>query len=282
MKKVFILDVDGVLVGTERGRNFPDPSVEVLAGLSELKKSGHHICLCTGKPLMGALSIVEAAELDDPHITDFGIVVSNPCRNELIRVAILPSSELATVQEVLLEEKIYFELYTQDDFFIESKSDGEHSRMHAEILQRKPLQLSSFEELEEQAIIKLFLVVDGPEQRDLLDSLIRPLLSDIELNWTINPNALPAQYGWLSAKTASKAAGVREVSEYLGVPLSEFLAVGDHLSDWQFMEQCGIAMTLMNASPEMQRLVLEKSDLCRVLPDVNQDGILELFADYSK
>ena len=63
----------------------------------------------------------------------------------------------------------------------------------------------------------------------------------------------------------------------MSVPLENILAVGDSASDWQFIELCGYAGAMGNASEKLKRLVATKEEghYC-IGNSVNENGIIEI------
>lgn len=48
----------------------------------------------------------------------------------------------------------------------------------------------------------------------------------------------------------SKATGLREIAEYLGLELGEIMAVGDNENDNEFLQIAGIGVAVANAEPD--------------------------------
>ena len=57
------------------------------------------------------------------------------------------------------------------------------------------------------------------------------------------------------------------------------LGVGDSTSDWQFIEPCGYAGAMENASKELKQLIKSKGKQSFVGKSVDENGILDVF-DY--
>ena len=83
--KAIILDVDGCIVGEKIGFNSPNPNIEVVKRLKEIRNSGIPIVLCTAKPHFSIREIIRDCELNNYHITDGGSVLINPINNEIIK-----------------------------------------------------------------------------------------------------------------------------------------------------------------------------------------------------
>jgi hydroxymethylpyrimidine pyrophosphatase-like HAD family hydrolase len=84
MIKGVILDVDGVIVGEKIGFNSPYPNDLVYKALSQIRKAGIFVSLCTAKPYFSIYPIIEKAELDNFHICDGGAVLINPVSQQIL------------------------------------------------------------------------------------------------------------------------------------------------------------------------------------------------------
>lgn len=75
MIKGVILDVDGAVVGSRKGYNWPSPHKDVIAALKKIREKGIIVSLCTDKGTFVIRDIVEKAHLNNLHIGDGGALV---------------------------------------------------------------------------------------------------------------------------------------------------------------------------------------------------------------
>jgi len=69
----------------------------------------------------------------------------------------------------------------------------------------------------------------------------------------------------------------------MNVPLENILAVGDSTSDWQFIELCGYAGAMGNASNELKRLVSTKDEGHYYIGNsVDENGIIDILNYFIK
>ena len=54
-------------------------------------------------------------------------------------------------------------------------------------------------------------------------------------------------------KEASKAEGLRRLCEYYGVPISETIAFGDSMNDYEIIQEAGIGVAMGNGTEELKR-----------------------------
>ncbi len=85
MIKGIILDIDGVIVGEKIGFNSPNPHIEVIKKLKEIREQGIVIVLCTAKPHYSIQTIINEAKLNNLHITNGGGVIIDPIDNIFLK-----------------------------------------------------------------------------------------------------------------------------------------------------------------------------------------------------
>ena len=164
--KAIILDVDGCIVGEKIGFNSPNPNIEVVKRLKEIRNSGIPIVLCTAKPHFSIREIIRDCELNNYHITDGGSVLINPINNEIIKKYIIDKEEGIKVIKACLENNIYTEIYTIDDYIIQENQVNDITPKHRHILQREPKIVENLlEEAEKSEITKIMPIALDEEDK---------------------------------------------------------------------------------------------------------------------
>ncbi|HEX9804961.1 MAG TPA: HAD family hydrolase [Candidatus Dojkabacteria bacterium] len=273
--KAVILDVDGVITGSKRGYNSPNPHLDVINKLKELNASGIKVSLNTGKPAFGMEKIVRDCDLDNMHGADGGGQVFNPLNGKYLSINSIPTQDVLTIAEKLSENSCYFEIYTTDKYFVEESNQSDITEMHAEVIHREPELVSDIlDTINNTKVVKLLAVAKSDEEREEIKKIIVGSNADVKLSWGTHPQTAPLQYGVTTRKGISKESGAREILEYSNIKFEETLGVGDSMHDWQFIEHCGFKATLANASDEMQQTV--KSAGGYIGPDIDENGILDI------
>lgn len=279
MIKGIILDVDGVIVGEKIGYNSPYPHPDVINRLKEIKQKAISISLCTAKPSYSIKKIIDDARLDNLHITDGGGVVIDPIDNIILKKYFIDKQLCRKVIQHYIANGAYTEFYTLTDYFIQKDQKNELTNTHEHILQRAPQIVQSLiEETEKQNMIKIMPIAKDEEEKKRLTELFIPFQSDLTLSWGIHPIALPHQFGIITAKGISKKQAALEIADSVGIKPEEMLGIGDSTSDWQFIEPCGFAGAMGNASEELKNLVKSKGDTRSFIgKSVDENGILDIF-----
>ena len=276
-----ILDVDGVIVGEKIGFNSPNPHIDVINKLKELRSKGISISLCTAKPHFSIGSIINDAKLNNYHITDGGGVIINPITNSIVKKHVIDKDLAKIVLKMCIDNNIYTEFYTVDNYFIQADQENNITPKHIHILQTNPIKLTNIvEESSKYEITKIMPIAIDEKDKARVEELYNKLNINLTLSWGIHPVANPLKFGIITAPGISKKQGAIAISENMDVPLENILAVGDSTSDWQFIELCGYGAAMGNASAGLKELVLTKPEGHYYIGNtVDENGIIEIL-DY--
>lgn len=282
MIKAVVLDVDGVIVGEKREFNYPYPHPGVIKRLKSIRKKGVPIILCTAKPHYSVQKIIDDAGLNNLHITNGGGVIIDPISNVILQKHIINSLDAVRVIQIFLENNVYTEFYSVEEYFIQEDQRSDLTKVHSNILQREPQSVSSLlEEAKKQEIVKIMPIAKNEEDKKRVTELFESCKNDLTLAWGIHPIASPHRFGIITAKGISKKQALLEIAKSEGVKPEEILGIGDSTSDWQFIEECGYAGAGDNASKELKQLVLSKGKKSFIGKSVDENGILDIFDYYS-
>lgn len=279
MIKGIILDVDGVIVGSKKGYNWPMPHPDIITALKQLRQRGIFVSLCTGKGTFAIKDIVIAAYLNNLHIGDGGAVVMDFLSNSVVDKHIIAKDLAGNVVSMLLGRGWYVEVYTLDSYFILKQNVGNITGQHTAILNREPVIVDSLDEVvSSHEIVKVMPVARDENEKQEIIAAFAPFAARLSLQWGIHPMALPLQFGIITAQHISKKHAALTIARHTGVPLVQTLGVGDGMSDWNFIELCGFAGIMGNASEELKRIAATKGEGHYYIgPSVDENGVLEIF-----
>lgn len=277
MIKGLILDVDGVLVGGKKGYNWPDPNPEVISTLKSLREKGIVVSLCTGKGTFAIKNIIDKAHLDNVHIGDGGAIVIDYIHNTVIDQHVIPKEKEKEIIKLLLSQNVYIELYTRDGYYVQKDSVCDKTAKHTPILNKEPFLVESLIDIADAIeVVKIMPVASNEEDKNRITDLLKPFINDLTLQWGIHPTALPNLYGIITVNGISKAQAAHVIAKHTNVSLNEMLGVGDGMTDWQFMEICGYAGAMGNASKELKEKVKTKGKNGYVGKGVDENGLLDI------
>lgn len=277
MIKGIITDIDGVLVGEKIGYNSPDPHPDVMVALLSLSTKGMPVILCTGKPHYAIQNIIKHAHLSFPHVTDGGAIVIDPISNTIVKQHIIPPAATSAVLKTYLEADMYIELYTSSGYVIQQNQQREPlTRLHTHVLQTAPLLVPDLITYAQTAdVIKLMPIATDEHDAERLKSLFMPFSDRLTLSMGVHPIANPHQFGLITNAGVSKRQSAIDAASTTGIPLSDFLGIGDSTSDWSFMELCGYTATVGNGSQAL------KDKATYVGGSVDENGALDILRYFS-
>ena len=279
--KGIILDVDGVIVGEKIGFNSPNPHIDVINKLKELRNEGISISLCTAKPHFSIGKIIKDAGLDNYHIADGGSVIINPINNSIVKKHIIDKKLVKQILKKYIQNDVYVEFYTVDNYFIQKSQENNITPKHIHILQANPVVLDDIVvESEKYDVTKIMPIALDEQDKSRVAKIFEELNTGLTLSWGIHPVANPLKFGIITAHGISKKQGAIEISKNMNIPFENILAVGDSTSDWQFIELCGYGAAMGNASNELKELVKSKGkNHFYIGNDVDNNGIIGIL-DY--
>lgn len=282
--KGIILDVDGVIIGEKIGFNSPNPHIDVINKLREIRNKGISISLCTAKPHFSIGKIIKDAELNNYHIADGGNVIINPIDNTIVKKHIMYKNKVKDILEMYIANNVYTEFYTVDNYFIQESQQCDITPKHIHILQENPVILNDIaNESIKYDVTKIMPIAVDEKDQNRVTELFEKMNTGLTLSWGIHPVANPLKFGIITAPGISKKQGAIEIANNMRVPLENILAVGDSTSDWQFIELCGYGAAMGNASQRLKELVKTKEEgHFYIGGDVDENGIIEILNYFKK
>jgi hydroxymethylpyrimidine pyrophosphatase-like HAD family hydrolase len=272
MIKLIILDVDGVVLGSQKGINVPFPTTTVQDHILDLQNRGVVIALCTGKPSFAVKRMIQRVQLNNLHISDGGAVISNPIDGVVIRNINIPKQVVQQLLSQTVDRKALWQLYTMDSKYVQA---GKFPRELQEDSELMPwVEVDDLLTIAQTESLTKLETIYSPEEEGYYRTLFKRYEDAITVQWTGVPTLLPNKLVIVTAKGVDKQTAVQELAKYHKIQLSEILAVGDTMMDWKFMQDCGYVATLSNASAEMQELVKSRGGF--VGRDVDQDGLVDV------
>lgn len=282
--KGVILDVDGVIIGEKIGFNSPNPHIDVINKLREIRNKGISISLCTAKPHFSIGKIIKDAKLNNYHIADGGSVIINPIDNTIVKKHIMDKKKVKDILEMYIANDVYTEFYTVDNYFIQKSQKCDITPKHIHILQENPVILNDIaNESIKYDVTKIMPIALDEDDQNRVTELFEKMNTGLTLSWGIHPVANPLKFGIITAPGISKKQGAIEIANNMNIPLENILAVGDSTSDWQFIELCGYGAAMGNASRKLKEYVKTKKEgHFYIGEDVDKNGIIKILNYFEK
>lgn len=277
MIKAIILDIDGVIVGSKKGVNFPHPSTKVRKALKKIHDSGIPVSFITAKPTFSAAANIKAVGIDNPHIADNGGTLFNPIKNQIIHSTPIPKKDILKLLSAL-PKQTYVNLFSIREYYLQKNLKNNFTSRYAKIVEGMPKLITDLKKVaEKEDIPKINIVAFDDKEKGLLNAIVKKLHGNFSFRWTTHPFISPLRVMVMSAKKASKTSGLEMLAKNLGIPMKNFLGVGDTLSDWDFIKVCGYRAAMANGDNELKAKIKTSNPNQTIRGDVNKDGIIDIF-----
>ena len=270
-----VLDIDGVIVGKEPGKNFPMPSEPVAERLREVGRSGVSVSLCSAKPFFAVANIANEVGLDSLHIGNGGAIIANPNDPSVGQRRALDIPQAIRIIRKCIERCVYIESYGEDQYFVFRDQVEDLTQKRADILMQRAVTVDDVEEIVgSHDILSIEITAKTPDERAAIDALLAEENEGVTFGWTSHPKTLPYNAAVVTRRGVSKGQGVIDLAASIGVSTENMLAVGDTMNDWTFMRVCGHTAAMGNAEDELKSATLEKGGY--VGGSVDGDGVIEI------
>ena len=254
MIRLVASDVDGTLL--DHHGVLPPARADAVRALSA---AGIPLVLATGKLWTSVRALTDLLDLPGPHVACNGSVVFD-ADGRLIRTSLLDAGVADEVAAVLAARRIPHALYLEDGSLVTARLDAAH-----DVLPVLGEPLPTVAGRSGRGVLKVLAIL-GPDD----EGELRTLAADVARVQRTGPRFLE----W-NAADADKATGLASVTELLGIPMGDVLAVGDAENDVPMLRAAGIGVAVVGASPAAsgaadRTLTLDLADLLLELSATHQ------------
>lgn len=270
MTKLLFSDIDGTLL-----RKDGTISPALARKLREMGQAGHGMILCSGRPLDGILlvqSYLESLSIHFPYsyvIANNGALVYDCNEKKAVLEDRLPIELIPRAQALAKQYHVHLQTYTDHEIVCEKETpELLHYQAHVKIpaifapdytkaLSRPPFKM-------------LALSLDGSDALKQFRVQIQTALGD-----GVQTMFSGAGYLEIFSAQASKGNALRFLCDYLSVPVSDSIAVGDSENDIPMLLAAGLGAAMQNAT----ETVKSSAGFITAL-DHEHDGLAELIDTY--
>ena len=248
-------DIDSTLIN-----NVHPICSENLKAITYLKEKNVIFSLCTGK------SYAISKDFCEQVGADFGIFGNgshcvNLNTNKDIFKKTLSLDALTKCLEIAKEFGMHIHAYTDTGIITEKLAylDLRNSLCFpGKIEIREVSNISNTLITESESILQLVVSSsdDLSKVKDKLQNVNGISITHIRKRGKYRDNIIDKDYEYLdiSASNVSKGNGVKALSEYLNIPKSEILAIGDNINDMSMFKIAGIGVAVSNSYDEVKSL----------------------------
>ncbi|MCI3920006.1 Cof-type HAD-IIB family hydrolase [Paenibacillus sp. TRM 82003] len=218
--KLLALDMDGTLLNEQT-----EISAENEKWIRKAIESGIHVCLATGRGYASALPFAEQLGLTSPMVlVNGGEVWSSP--GTLHSRALMPPEQIAALRDLATRYDTWYWGYSIERVFNKNEWAAD---VHA------------------QQWMKFGYYTEDPEALRAVAEGLSAIGAFEATN--SHPNNIE-----LNPLGVSKASGLRQVCELLGVEMKEIIACGDSLNDAAMIRETGLGVAMGNAQEAVKQM----------------------------
>lgn len=265
--KLIFIDIDGTLFDHAKDA-IPESAKNTILSA---KSKGHKIFLSTGRPYADIDQEILNFPLDGMIVSCGAVVYVD---NKPIYCKTYPQKELISLIQFMLDNNIGFSLdgihknYLTEEAFnclsslmFKNNEDSELSRAMMAKNNCFPFENMKEEDLKEVVKISIFT-----KNKKSCEKLFQRIPKSL-VGFMYKNNHLDLYNGEISIKGITKATGLKQITNYLNIPIEDTIAIGDSLNDLDILQEAGLSICMGNGADECKKT----ADF--VTKDISNDGL---------
>lgn len=247
MYKLIACDLDETLLSLDN-----TVSKKNIEAIQAADKLGVKFVLSTGRgyaTVQKTLKEIGLYDKADEYVITFngGAVVENK-NNQLLHFKPITFDFASEMYRKGLEYDIGMHVYTKEEVYVYNLIEEE--RKH---LETKMEVIEIFEDnidfLKDQEIVKILYMNTDVAYLNQIEEDVKHLTQDSDVSYSSN------RYLEFNAKGVNKGSALAFLAEYLGVDISETIAIGDNYNDLAMLETAGLSVGVQNMVPALKEKV---------------------------
>ena len=243
MIKLIAIDLDGTLFDSKK-----NISIENKKAIAKAKAMGIKVVIATGRPISGAMPVLEALILtskDDYAFIYNGSKVFNVGTGEIVFSSTINGADVKDLYNESLRLGTHFHAFRKNEELITSKhnpyTDVEATINHIEDI------LTDINSLNDNDEFLKAMMVDK-------DEVVTNAINNINPKFTEKYSMVRSAKIFLEFlnKNTHKGHAVEALASYLGIDMSETMAIGDAGNDLPMILCAGIGVAMENSFPEIK------------------------------
>jgi Cof subfamily protein (haloacid dehalogenase superfamily) len=243
--RLLAIDIDGTLLDSRRIIR-----QEVLSALKETRSKGILITLCSGRSNPGLLPIAHYMKLDTPIIGSCGSFIFNPISEQVIETFPLNKMDVIRIIEIIRASGngiIYHEI---DKITCEvNDEDWEHIKTW-EWMKGYPINVSRVRDV-------IAETYQEPLKIDAIGShaSLKCILKTLQSSGIPTTHTFADQFHLeITRQGITKGWALTRLANYLNIPVSNMIVVGDSLNDLSMFKIGCISVAMGNAVPRLKTI----------------------------
>lgn len=265
--KLIFIDIDGTLFDHAKDA-IPESAKNAILSA---KSKGHKIFLSTGRPYADIDQEILNFPLDGMIVSCGAVVYVD---NKPIYCKTYPQKELISLIQFMLDNNIGFSLdgihknyLTEEAFNCLSSlmfKNNEDSELSRAIMAKN--NCFPFEDMKEEDLKEVVKISIFTKNKESCEKLFQKIPESL-VGFMYKNNHLHLYNGEISIKGITKATGLKQITNYLNIPIEDTIAIGDSLNDLDILQEAGLSICMGNGADECKKT----ADF--VTKDVSDDGL---------
>lgn len=265
--KILFTDLDGTLLTTDKRISDTD-----LRSIKKMTEAGNHFVIASGRPLPSVLELAHKYDLIRPgtYVSCFNGSVIYDCYNQkMIQQITVPFNDVQYIFDAAVKEGLH--VHTYSDTSVIAASDTEEFKYYLSHIHMPGIISTDFRAHMDHEPSKI--IVMSFESRDRLIRFQKNHESYTlgRLNTTYSCDFM-LEY---SSPNGSKGNSLLAMCQFLGIPVSDSIAVGDEENDLSMILAAGCGVVMANGNDSVK----EHADYITVA-DNDHNAITEIIEKF--
>ncbi|UCB42039.1 MAG: HAD family phosphatase [Dehalococcoidales bacterium] len=257
---LLVVDIDGTLIN--QAGVISDADRQALASA---RQAGVQVSLSTGRVTQACQKTLELLSLDGYHVFFDGALVSDTHGDKEVYVEPVAPELVKEMAEFAYQQEMRIELFSSMHLFVKQEDWG--TEIRREFFGLEPTVTDLNQLWQRQRIIKGTLVIRSEEEKAQAHLFCRYFEGRLNFTWAKTPVYPDADFVNIISREVSKGRALEELVAFLGIPLSQVVAIGDGTNDISLLSTAGLAIAVGNAHEEL------KAVADHIVPDVEHNGV---------
>lgn len=249
--KLIALDLDGTLLLPNK--SLSEENKRILTKAAQEK--GIYITIATGRPFTGIRKILEWLPCVRYVVLSNGAVVQDTYTGEIITKHFIKTEDALAFYDYASSQKLVVDFFDQGKRFVSPEWEMRVKQMdisqgtrqlllsNCTIVKNQRAYLASLSGIE-----KISVRFQDETERDQYYGKMQELFPQLKICSSLGTNVEA------NCKNITKASGLWDLIEYLGIGMDTVMAFGDNGNDYEMIEAAGIGVAMGNAEADIKKL----------------------------
>lgn len=247
MIRMVAADMDGTSLGTDE--NISKTNIETI---KKVINTGTEFIFASGRPVYGInLKIADAGLTDKIRyfIAYNGGIVYDTANKEYLYTKIMDFEIIRKIYNIIQQNNLDLCFCLHEDEFIYVTQDNEITALEAESNHQTKVLIDNIEDLSEKKFMKILLVGEHEKLKHAAD-----IFKQSEVNADIKTMFSLDMLLEILPVDSDKSVALKWLSNYLNIPLSSVLAIGDAENDTEMLKTAGYSAAMQNAYKHVKEI----------------------------